>query len=65
MKLSKPIKNITYLKNSTYDLSWTSLQKEITEGAIIEFDNKDRKPLVEKGVKKGKKTAQTVHLKLR
>ncbi|MBK7817682.1 MAG: GH92 family glycosyl hydrolase [Sphingobacteriaceae bacterium] len=48
MKLSKPIKNITYLKNSTYDLSWTSLQKEITEGAIIEFDIKDKKPLVVK-----------------
>ncbi len=48
MKLSKPIKNIIYLKNSTYALSWSTTQREIIEGAILQFDNTDKKPLMVK-----------------
>lgn len=46
MKLSKPIKTISYKKSSAYPVSSNMERKEIIQGAVIEFDNKDKKPVI-------------------
>lgn len=48
IKLSKPIKNKTLIKNKNYFLPGKLEDTEVVESAMLEFDNSDKKPLIVK-----------------